>query len=39
LKNPDYNLTYIKKWIREFEAALGEDYLELFKKTLDGLND
>ncbi len=39
LKNPDYDLDYIKKWLREFEAALGEDYLELFKKTLDGLND
>jgi predicted nucleotidyltransferase len=39
LKNPDYDLDYIKKWLSEFEAALGADYLELFKKTLDGLND
>jgi len=39
LKNPDYDLDYIKKWLAEFEAALGEDYLELFQKTLDGLND
>ena len=39
LKNPDYNLTYIKKWLTEFNISLGEDYLELFKKTLDGLND
>lgn len=39
LKNPDYNQDYIKKWLREFKAALGEDYLELFEKTLDGLND
>jgi len=39
LKNPEYNLNYIKKWLEEFEAAVGEDYLELFQKTLDGLND
>jgi predicted nucleotidyltransferase len=39
LKNPDYNLNYIKKWLTEFDVSLGEDYLELFKKTLDGLND
>ena len=39
LKNPDYNLDYVKKWLREFDISLGEDYLELFQKTLDGLND
>jgi len=39
LKNPDYDLDYIKKWLREFDLSLGEDYLKLFQKTLDGLND
>jgi predicted nucleotidyltransferase len=39
LKNPDYNLNYIKKWLAEFDVSLGGGHLELFKKTLDGLND
>jgi len=39
LKNPDYNLNYIKKWLTKFDVSLGGDYLKLFKKILDGLND
>jgi len=39
LKNPDYNLNYIKKWLTKFDVSLGGSYLELFKKALNGLND
>jgi hypothetical protein len=39
LKNPDYNLNYIKKWLTEFDISLGGGYLEIFEKTIDGLND
>lgn len=32
LKNPDFNLPYIEKWLTEFDASLEGNYLELFKK-------
>ena len=39
LKNPDFNLNYIKKWLTEFDASLGENYLALFKKIQNSLNE
>jgi hypothetical protein len=39
LKNPEFNLNYIEKWLAEFDASLEGNYLVLFKKTLDGLNE
>ena len=39
LKNPDFRLNYIKKWLAEFDASLEGDYQELFKKILDSLNE
>ena len=39
LKNPDFNLNYIEKWLAEFDLSLEGNYLDLFKKTLDGLNE
>jgi hypothetical protein len=37
LKNPKYNLDYIKKWFREFDQSLDENFLNVFveiKKNL-----
>lgn len=39
LKNPDFNLNYIKKWLQEFDVSVGGGHQELFKKTLNSLND
>ena len=39
LKNPDFNLDYIEKQLTEFDASLEGNYLELFKKILDSLNE
>lgn len=30
LKNPEYDLDYIKKWLEEFDKSLGEHFLEIF---------
>jgi hypothetical protein len=30
LKNPDYDLGYIEKWLAEFDAALDKDYVRSF---------
>ena len=30
LKNPKYNLDYIKKWFREFDQSLDENFLKVF---------
>jgi hypothetical protein len=35
LKNPEYDLAYLRKWLKEFDAALGKDYL----KTLLGIQN
>jgi len=39
LKNPEFDLNYIEKWLSEFNASLEGNYLDLFKKTLDSLNE
>jgi predicted nucleotidyltransferase len=39
LKNPDYMLDYIKKWLTEFDAALEGNFLGLFNNILDGLKE
>lgn len=39
LKNPDFNLGYIEKWLSEFDASLEGNYLELFKEILGSLNE
>jgi hypothetical protein len=38
LKNPEFNLDYIEKWLIEFDESLEENFLELFRKTLNSLN-
>lgn len=38
LKNPEFNLKYIEKWLLEFDASLEGNFLELFRKTLSSLN-
>lgn len=30
LKNPDYDRTYIEKWLREFDNAMGGEFLRVF---------
>jgi hypothetical protein len=37
LKNPEFNLDYIEKWLIEFDESLEENFLELFRKTLNSL--
>jgi len=32
LKNPKYDLVYIKKWLKEFDKSLGGKYLKIFRK-------
>ena len=39
LKNPDFNISYIEKWLAEFDSSLNENYLELFKKIQKTLNE
>jgi len=31
LKNPKYNLDYIKKWFKEFDQSLDENFLKVFR--------
>jgi hypothetical protein len=37
LKNPDYDKTYIEKWLEEFDKALDEDFRKLFRETAGSL--
>jgi hypothetical protein len=39
LKNPDFNLEYLEKWLTEFDVSLEGNYLELFKEILSSLNE
>jgi len=39
LKNPAFDLEYIEKWLTEFDESLDGNYLALFKKIQDSLND
>lgn len=38
LKNPDFNLNYIRKWLKKFDESLAGNYRERFEIILDGLN-
>jgi predicted nucleotidyltransferase len=31
IKNPDYDLAYIEKWLKEFDASLNKGFLEAFR--------
>ena len=35
LKNPDYDTTYIAKWLEEFDKSLDENFGELFNNLVD----
>ena len=37
LKNSNYNLNYIEKWLKEFDRSLGENFLEDFRKVVRGI--
>lgn len=39
LKNPDFNLPYIEKWLTEFDTSLEGNYLDLFKKIKTSLDE
>jgi hypothetical protein len=39
LKNPGFDHHYIEKWLGKFDASLKGNYLELFKKIQDSLNE
>ncbi len=35
LKNPKFNITYIRRWLKEFDATVkGKDFLNCFEETL-----
>ena len=34
LKNPDFDLKYVEKWLTRLEEATGQDYLTVFKEVL-----
>jgi len=34
LKNQDYNIRYITKWLKEFDKSLNENFTGIFKKIL-----
>ncbi len=36
LKNPNYDLHYVEKWLREFDQSLGEHFLKTFRKIKSG---
>lgn len=38
IKNPDYNASYITKWLEEFDKSLGEHYCKTFKKVKEEMN-
>jgi hypothetical protein len=39
LKNPDIDIRYIEKWLKEFDAALeGKNFLLEFKKLIESAN-
>ena len=38
LKNPDYNVEYIKLWLREFDSSLDENFLEIFDSLVKKLS-
>lgn len=37
LKNPKYHLNYIKKWFKEFDQSLDENFLKVFREIKKGL--
>lgn len=37
LKNPEYDSAYLKKWLKEFDAALDKNHLELLQGIQDRL--
>ena len=39
LKNPDFDLEYIKRWLTEFDLSLDGHYFKLFKKILESLDE
>lgn len=39
LKSPGFDHHYIEKWLGEFDASLKGNYLELFEKIQDSLNE
>lgn len=38
LKNPGFDAEYIDRWLGEFEAALGEDFRDSFRKITDDIS-
>ncbi len=32
IKNPEYDIQYINKWLEKFDESLGENFLETFRK-------
>jgi predicted nucleotidyltransferase len=38
LKNPDYDRSYIDRWLAEFDKSLGESYLEAFRELVGSLS-
>lgn len=39
LKNPDYDKTYIEKWLKEFDKTLEENFGKLFRETAASLEN
>ena len=37
LKNPKYDLAYIKKWLKEFDKSLGQHFLKVFRSIEKGI--
>jgi hypothetical protein len=37
LKNPRFDREYILSWLKQFQEALGEDFLRRFQQVLDEL--
>ena len=37
LKNPEYDMAYIKKWLNEFDKSLDENFGELFNNLVENL--
>ena len=38
IKNPKYDIAYIKKWLKGFDKSLGQHFLKVFRSIEKGIS-